>query len=199
MDETVEESRAAATVTTVKAVTQWLTWITEVEMHQTLWQQLEHPNEQYHLHLEATYAAQLQHNQDEGSEAGYDMIPATDPHMTAAGPNTADPGTAILETAKPTTTAQQDYQADTPDDVVHQQWDPSQQRPPHRTSTGNTRNYCKEEIHQCSFRYEKPYGKREGVAISKSGLPGAGRGLFGIRPRKGNPLLFKQANEFVCV
>ena len=36
MDETSEESRAADTVTTVKAVTQWLTWITEVEMHQTL-------------------------------------------------------------------------------------------------------------------------------------------------------------------
>ena len=59
MNETVEESKAAATVTTVKAVTQWLTWITEVEMHQTLRQQLEHPNEQYHLHLEATYTAQL--------------------------------------------------------------------------------------------------------------------------------------------
>ena len=50
-----------------------------------------------------------------------------------------------------------------------------------------------------SIRYEQPYGKREGVAISASGLPGAGRGLFGIRPCKGNPPLFKQANEFVCV
>ena len=59
MDETTEESRAADTVTTVTAVTQWLTWITEVEMHQPLWQQLEHPNAQYHLHLEATYIAQL--------------------------------------------------------------------------------------------------------------------------------------------
>ena len=62
MDETTEESRAADTVTTVTAVTQWLTWITEVEMHQPLWQQLEHPNAQYHLHLEATYIAQLQSN-----------------------------------------------------------------------------------------------------------------------------------------
>jgi hypothetical protein len=41
--------------------------------------------------------------------------------------------------------------------------------------------------------------KAGGVAISKLGLPGAGRGLFGIRPSKSNPLLFKQANEFVCV
>jgi hypothetical protein len=47
--------------------------------------------------------------------------------------------------------------------------------------------------------YEQPYGKREGVAISKSGLLRAGRGLFGIRPSKSNPLLFKHANEFVCV
>ena len=53
MDETTEESKATDTVTKVTAVTQWLTWITEVEMHQTLWQQLEHPNAQYHLHLEA--------------------------------------------------------------------------------------------------------------------------------------------------
>ena len=190
---------AATTETTVKAVTPWLTRITEVEMQQTLRQQLEHPNEQYHLHLEATYTAQLQHNQEEGTEAGYDMTPATDPHMTAAGPNTAEPGIAIKDRAEPTTTAQQDYQADTPDDVVHQQWDPSQQQPTHRTSTGNTRNYCEEEIHHCPIRYEQPYGKREGVAISTSGLPGAGRGLFRIRPRKGNPFLFKQANEFVCV
>ena len=54
MDETTEGSKAADTETTVTAVTQWLTWITEVERHQPLWQQLEHPNEQYHLHLEDT-------------------------------------------------------------------------------------------------------------------------------------------------
>ena len=30
-------------------------------------------------------------------------------------------------------------------------------------------------------------------------LPGAGRGLFGVKPSSTNPLLFKQANEFVCV
>jgi hypothetical protein len=30
-------------------------------------------------------------------------------------------------------------------------------------------------------------------------LPGAGRGLFGIKPSPTNPLLFKQANKFVCV
>ena len=40
MNKTSEEPWAADTVTTVKAVTQWLTWITEEEMHQTLQQQL---------------------------------------------------------------------------------------------------------------------------------------------------------------
>ena len=130
-------------------------------MHQTLRQHLEHPNEQYHLHLEATYTAQLQHNHDEGSKVGHDMLPATDSHMTAAGPNTVDPGIAILDRDEPATTAQQDYQADTPHDVVHQQWDPSQQRSTRRTSTGNTRKYFEDEIHQCPTRYEQPYGKRE--------------------------------------
>ena len=72
-------------------------------------------------------------------------------------------------------------------------------RPTCRTSTGNARSYCEEEIHHCPTRYEQPYAKREEVAISQSGLPGAGRGLFGIRPCKGNPPLFKQANEFVFV
>ena len=43
----------------MKAVTQWLAWITKFEMLQTLRQQLEHPNEKYHLHLKATYTAQL--------------------------------------------------------------------------------------------------------------------------------------------
>ena len=163
MDETTEESKAAAPETTVKAVTQCLTWITEVEMHQTLRQQLEHPNEQYHLHLEATYTAQLQHHQDEESAADGDMIPVTDSHMTAAGPNMADPGIAILDRAEPIT-ADQDHHANTPDDAVHQPRDSSPQRPPRRISTGNARNYCEEEVHQCPIRYEQPYGKREGVA-----------------------------------
>ena len=59
MDETTEESKATDTETKVTAITQWLTWITEVERHQPLWQQLEHPNEQYHRHLEDTYLVQL--------------------------------------------------------------------------------------------------------------------------------------------
>jgi hypothetical protein len=132
---------------------QWLTWITDVEMHRTLRQQLEHPNEQYHFHLEATYIAQLQHHQDEESAADGDMIPVTDSHMTAAGPNMADPGIAILDRAEPITTAQQDHQANTPDDAAHQQRDFSPQRPTRRTYTGNARNYCEEEIHHCPSFY----------------------------------------------
>ena len=99
---------AASHENTVKAVTQWLTWITEVEMHQALRQQLEHPNKQYHLHLADTYTAQLQHNHGEVTEVDRDMLPATDSHMTAAGPNTTDLVMALLDKTEPTFTAQQD-------------------------------------------------------------------------------------------
>ena len=86
------------------------------------------------------------------------------------------------------------------EETNHQRQDPSPQRTSRRPPmVRHVCNYCEEEVYQCPLRYEQPYGKREGVAISESGLPGAGRGLFGIRPCKGNPLLFKQANEFVCV
>ena len=76
--------------------------------------------------------------------------------------------------------------------------------PPHRRSSQRggahkKRNYCEEEIYTRPAVSEQPYGKSEGVAISTSTLPGAGRGLFGIKPSPTNPLLFKQANEFVCV
>jgi hypothetical protein len=47
--------------------------------------------------------------------------------------------------------------------------------------------------------WEQPYGTKERVSISTSWIEGAGRGLFGIKPSLHNPLLFKQANEFVCV
>ena len=109
-----EQSRAAATVTTVKAVTQWLTWITEMEMHQTLRQQLDHPNEQYRLHLEATYTEQLKHHQDEESAADGGIIPGNDTRTTAAGPNLADPGIDILDRAEPIIADQQDHHANTP-------------------------------------------------------------------------------------
>ena len=111
MDEPTEESRAAAPEITVKTVTQWLTWITEVEMHQTLRQQLEHPNEQYHLHLEATYTAQLPHHQDEESAANGDMIPGND---SGNGTNLAEPGIDIPERAEPIIADQQDHHANTP-------------------------------------------------------------------------------------
>jgi hypothetical protein len=51
MMETPEGLMAASHENTVKAVTQWLTWITKVEMQQALRKQLEHPNKQYHLYL----------------------------------------------------------------------------------------------------------------------------------------------------
>jgi hypothetical protein len=57
MTGTTEKLMAVPDETTVKAVTQWLTWITEVEMHHAIRLQLEQPNKQYHLHLAATYTA----------------------------------------------------------------------------------------------------------------------------------------------
>jgi hypothetical protein len=106
---------------------------------------------------------------------------------------------ALMNKTEPTFTSEQNLQIGTSTDGMHQQWEPPLPRSRRGTSTGHTRNYCKEEIHQCPIMYEQLYKKREEVAISKSGLPGAGRGLFGIRLSKSNPLLFKQANEFVCV
>ena len=199
MDETPEESRAVDTDTTVTVVTQWLTWITEMEMHQTLRQQLEHPNAQYHLHLEATYTAQLQQHHAEKVVPDGGRGPDNDMYLPAFSPNRMETITDIMERVVPTIADPPDQHAITTDEAVHQPQASSPQRPPRRLSARHTRNYCEEEVHQCPLRYEQPYGKREGVAISTSGLPGAGRGLFGIRPHKGNPLLFKQANEFVCV
>ena len=146
-----------------------------MERHQPLWQQLEHPNEKYHLHLEATYLAQLQQHQEEEAATDGDRGSDHEMYMSDTGPTLAESDLNIMERAGPTLSDQQDQHANPPDETIQQQQATSPQRPPRRLS------------------------KREGVAISTSGLPGAGRGLFGIRPRKGNPLLFKQANEFVCV
>ena len=119
IDETTEESRAVETVTTVTAVTQWLTWITDVEMHQPLWQQVEHPNAQYHLHLEATYTAQFQpHQEEEEAAADGGRSPDHDTYMPATGPNLAEPGIDIMERVVPIIADQQDYHATTPDEAI---------------------------------------------------------------------------------
>ena len=55
------------TDTTVQAIIRWLSWVTEQELHQAVGQQLEHPNEQYHLHLESTHKALTQPNTPEES------------------------------------------------------------------------------------------------------------------------------------
>ena len=89
------------TVTTVEAVTQWLTWITEVERQQPLWQQLEHPNEQYHLHLEATYLAQLTQYHEEEAAAEGGGSTDQDTHMPDAGHNLAESGIDIRSTTPP--------------------------------------------------------------------------------------------------
>jgi hypothetical protein len=111
-------------------------------MHQTLRQQLEHPNQQYHLHLADTYAAQLQGNRGEVIEIDHDMLPATEANMTAARPNTTASDMALQDKTEPTFTAQQNLQIDTPIEGLHQQWDPPLPRSTRGTSTGYARNYC---------------------------------------------------------
>ena len=202
--------RRDITDTTVQAIISWLSWITERKLHQTVGQQLEHPNERYHLHLQSTYKALTQPNTLEETAASLDALPASESPMQHP---TLDPteGTAI---ATPAMTigpnGLMDHSPTSPmvrqlvptSEVINQQVGPKRvplpTRPTRRASAGHKRNYCEEEIHPCPDRYEQPYGMREGVAISQSRLPGAGRGLFGIKPSKHNPLLFKRhMNLFV--
>jgi hypothetical protein len=49
------------------------------------------------------------------------MLSVIDPHMTTAGPNTADLDMAIMDKTEPTPTAQQDYQVNTSNDGIHKQ------------------------------------------------------------------------------
>ena len=61
---------------------------------------------------------------------------------------------------------------------------PPPTRPTQKAAYRHKHNCCEEEIYPCPDRYEQPYDKQEGVAISQFRLPGAGRGLFGIKPSK---------------
>jgi hypothetical protein len=74
------------------------------------------------------------------------------------------------------------------------------QRPPRQAVSSHKRNYCVKEAHALRLADSKqPYGTKEGVDIGTSRLPSAGGRLFGLRASKDDPLLFKQAHEFVSV
>ena len=45
---------------------------------------------------------------------------------------------------------------------------------------------------------ELPYGNAEGVGVSTSQIPDAGRGLFGLRPLQDAPHLFAKQGQFIC-
>jgi hypothetical protein len=62
------------------------------------------------------------------------------------------------------------------------------QGPPCRAAFSRKRNYCEEEVHTRPEESQQPYGTKEGVAIETSRLPGAGKGLFGVRASNDNPL-----------
>ena len=72
-------------------------------------------------------------------------------------------------------------------------------QPLRRMAMGTKRNRCEEEIYTRPSASEQPYGTMEGVAISASRLPGAGRSLFIVKPSEGNPLLIQKTHEFVCI
>jgi hypothetical protein len=76
--DTTEAHMADSNENTVQAIPKWLSWITIGEMHQTVRKQLEHPNEQYHLHLETTYKALTQPSSIEKTEATLDALPASE-------------------------------------------------------------------------------------------------------------------------
>ena len=46
---------------------------------------------------------------------------------------------------------------------------------------------------------EYPYGYAEGVGVSTSQLPHAGRGLYGLRPHPAAPHLFAKQGQFICI
>ena len=45
---------------------------------------------------------------------------------------------------------------------------------------------------------EYPYGYAEGVGVSTSQIPNAGRGLFGLRPLQEASHLFAKQGQFIC-
>jgi hypothetical protein len=191
---------------TVQEILKWLHWNTQRELHQTVRQQLEHPNEQYHLYLESTYKALTQSNPLGEPVESLDTLPATESPTQPPTLCTAEDTVTVTlyitigpkEMMEPPPTYPMKRQIVPPNAVSDQQVGPKREPPPTRptrnTSYGHKRNYCKEEIYSCPDRYEQSYGKREGVAISQSRLPVAGQGLFGIKPSKHNPLLFKQTH-----
>jgi hypothetical protein len=69
---------------TVQEILKWLHWITQRNLHQTIRQQLEHPNEQYHLHLESKYKDLTQSNPLEEPVVSLHALPA--PELTTQPP-----------------------------------------------------------------------------------------------------------------
>ena len=58
---------------------------------------------------------------------------------------------------------------------------------------GQRTDYTEVPRYDLPADWAQPYGKAEGVAIAKSRTPGAGYGLYGIKPRTRNSMLFKEA------
>ena len=64
---------------TLHAIQEWLTWITEEELHQSVQQQIEHPTQEYHRYLERIYAMRsLHHGDDSQAKEGTIIAPPTE-------------------------------------------------------------------------------------------------------------------------
>jgi hypothetical protein len=64
---------------------------------------------------------------------------------------------------------------------------------------GQKLDYSEFPRYDPSEDWTQPYGRVGGVAIAQSRIPGAGYGLYGVKPRTRNSMLFKEAGKFVCV
>ena len=104
-----------------------------MERHQPLWQQLEHPNEQYHLYLEATYLAQLTQYHEEETTAEGGGCSDQDTHMSDTDHNLAESDIDITERVGSIIADQQDQHDIRSEETIHQP-----QAPPTPTDTKQT-------------------------------------------------------------
>jgi hypothetical protein len=204
-----EAHTAASDENTVQEIVKCLYWITQRKMQQKFRQQLEHPKKAYHLYLESTYKALTRSTTIREAVESLDTLPA--PESPSQPPTPLTETDTVKVTLSITSGLQTGMELPSTHPTEHQIVPPSEisvqqvgskrvpplTRPTQKAACGHKRNFCEEEIYLCSDRYEQPNSKREGVAISQSRLPGAGRGLFGIRPIKHNPFfLNKHMNLF---
>jgi hypothetical protein len=159
-----EAHMAESDENTVQEILKWLHWITQRELYQTIRQQLEHPNEQYHLYLDFTYKALTQSNLSEEPVESLNALLApelpTQPPMPCTAEDTVtvtlDMTIGMKGMMKPPPTYLMERQIVPLSEVSDQQVGPKRvplpTRSTQKTSYGHTCNHCEEEIHPCPDR-----------------------------------------------